>query len=76
MINLEKIKSEKCQPTLLSRSAPAPYLHPLFLIFHKPPQSLLPSPLKGGPKYGEGGGNCLKYLKRGCNRKEEWGNRF
>ena len=23
----------------------------------------------------EGGGNCLKYLKRGWNRKDGWGNK-
>ena len=43
MINLEKIKYKKCQPstpppspqtyTLLRGPAPAPYFHPLFLIF-------------------------------------------
>ena len=39
MINLEKIKSEKCQshPSLLKIPAPAPYFHPLILIFYIPP---------------------------------------
>ena len=53
MINLEKIKQEKCRPSLLRRPAPAPYFHPLFLIFQIPPsgegnQNSLPSPLKKG----------------------------
>ena len=30
MINLKKIKWEKCQPDLLRRPAPAPYFHALF----------------------------------------------
>ena len=35
MINLEKMKKEKCQSPspFLSRPTPAPYFHPLFLIF-------------------------------------------
>ena len=33
MINLERIKQKKCQPPLLRRPDPAPYFHPLFLIF-------------------------------------------
>ena len=38
MINLEKIKQEKCQPPpLLRRPTPALYFHPLFLIFQIPP---------------------------------------
>ena len=50
MINLEKITYEKCQRlpppllqthththTLLREPAPAPYFHPLFLIFQIPP---------------------------------------
>ena len=36
MINLEKIKSAS-PPTFLRRPAPAPYFHPLFLIFRSPP---------------------------------------
>ena len=51
MINLEKVKYKKCQPstppppppppspqtyTFLRRSAPAPYFHPLFLISQIP----------------------------------------
>ena len=37
MINLEKIKWEKCQSPLLRIPAPAPYFHPLFLIFQISP---------------------------------------
>ena len=37
MVNIEKIKLEKIQPILLRRPAPAPYFHPLFLIFQSPP---------------------------------------
>ena len=38
MINLKKIKKEKCKPpTLLRRPAPAPYFHP----FYNFPDSLL-----------------------------------
>ena len=36
MINLEKIKYEKCQPLLLRRPAPAPYFYSLFLFFRFP----------------------------------------
>ena len=36
MINLAKIKYEKCQPPLFRKPAPAPYFHPLFLIFRFP----------------------------------------
>ena len=36
MINLEKIKYEKCQPLLLRRTAPAPYFYSLFLFFRFP----------------------------------------
>ena len=36
MINLEKIKKEKCQPPFLRRPAPALYFHPFFLIFQIP----------------------------------------
>ena len=32
MVNLEKIKEEKCQPPL-RKPAPATYFHPLFKIF-------------------------------------------
>ena len=39
MINLEQIKKEKCQspPPFSRRSAPAPYFHPLFLLFQSTP---------------------------------------
>ena len=37
MINLEKVKQEKCQFPLLRRPASAPYFHPLFSIFKIPP---------------------------------------
>ena len=30
---------------------------------------------KGRRGLRDGGGNCLKYLQRGCNRKEERGNK-
>ena len=49
MINLEKIKKEKCQPPLLRGPAPAPYFHPFSLIFQIPlfsgggNQNLLPA---------------------------------
>ena len=33
MINFEEIKQETCQPPLLRRPNPAPYFHPIFLIF-------------------------------------------
>ena len=61
MINLEKIKQEKCKPppTLLRRMAPAPYFHPHFSIFQTPPPSegsnqnlLSPFKKRGGLKYG------------------------
>ena len=58
MINLEKIKYEKCQRTLLRRPAPAPYFHLLFLIFQIPPSlrqaiKIYSPPLKKGwgPNY-------------------------
>ena len=40
MINLEKIKSEKCQPLLpprFKKTCPCTILPPPFLIFHIPP---------------------------------------
>ena len=39
MINLEKIKQEKCQlpSPLLKRPAPAPYFHSLFKVFGSSP---------------------------------------
>ena len=37
MINLEKIKYEKCQAPLLRRPAPAPYFHHLFKNFSESP---------------------------------------
>ena len=37
MINLEKVKYEKCQPPFLRRPALAPYFHRLFKIFQIPP---------------------------------------
>ena len=54
MINLEKIKYEKCQPLLLRRPAPAPYFYSLFFIFQIPlrsggsNQNFLPSFKKKG----------------------------
>ena len=34
MINLEKLKSEKCQPpSLLRKPAPAPFFYPFFLLY-------------------------------------------
>ena len=45
MINLEKIKQEKCQlpSPLLKRPAPAPYFHSLFKVFESslPPAKLI-----------------------------------
>ena len=52
MINLEKIKYEKCHPPLLRRPAPAPYFHPLFKIFQIPP----PSPRGNNSPFKKGGG--------------------
>ena len=54
MINLEKIKQEKCQPFLSLRPAPAPYFHTtFFLVFQiaSPPREIkipFPSLKKGG----------------------------
>ena len=80
MINLEKVKYKKCQPstppppatpspqtyTFLRRSAPAPYFHPLFLIFQIPlsgrgNQKLFTPALKRGR--GEGGPNYVIYIQ-------------
>ena len=77
MIKLEKIKYQKCQPpppppsphththTFLRGPAPAPYFHPLFLIFQIPPsgggnQNLLPPTLKRAER-GRGGPNYVIY---------------
>ena len=84
MINLEKIKYEKCQllppppppqththtHTLLRELAPAPYFHPLFLIFQIPPsgegnqQNLLPPALKKGRVGGLNYVICNLYKKK------------
>ena len=82
MINLEKIKYKKCQPsnppappspspqtyTILRGPAPAPYFHPLFLIFQIPlsgrgNQNLFTPALKSGGR-GEGRGpNYVIYIQ-------------
>ena len=57
MINLEKIKQEKCQPFLSLRPAPAPYFHTtFFLVFQIAPlrgRLKFPSPplKKGGQNH-------------------------
>ena len=57
MINLEKIKYEKCQAPLLRRPAPAPYFHHLFKNFSEspPPGEVIkiyfPTLKRGGPNY-------------------------
>ena len=57
IINLEKIKKERCQYSPLTRPAPAPYDQSHFLIFQIPFK-------KDGGGAGGGGGAKLFLLKR------------
>ena len=65
MINLEKVKQEKCQPLPPSfrGPAPTPYFHPLFLVFQIPPPGevikIYSPPLKKGEKGGRGEGGTM-----------------
>ena len=52
IINLEKIKKERCEYSPLTRPAPAPYVQSHFLIFQ------IPFKKDGG---GEGGGVRTMY---------------
>ena len=64
MINLDKIKYEKCHPPLLRRPAPAPYFHPLFKIFQIPPP---PSPRGNNSPFKKGGGFKLWHYEQKIN---------
>ena len=57
IINLEKIKKERCEYSPLTRPAPAPYVQSHFLIFQ------IPFKKDGGGEAGGGGPNYV-YLQR------------
>ena len=80
MINLEKIKQEKCQPphsspSLLRRPAPTPFFHPIFKFFRSPlllqgrKSKLTPPLLKRGVRRGSETSN---FLLDQCDYKKKY----